>query len=250
VLVRIKVVWLGADKGRVGNKGTEMTLKQTIEECDTPAGKAFDLTVQSLVVLSLVTFSIGTLPDLSDKARLALEIVEISTVLLFTLEYLTRVWVADKSTKFVFSFFGVVDLLSILPYLISGIDLRSIRSLRLLRLFRIFKLARYGKAVERLSNAAASIREELLVFASLACILIFLSSVGIYYCERAAQPEVFASIFHALWWSVITLTTVGYGDIVPVTLAGKLLTSGLLMLGLAIIAVPGGLLASALTRNE
>jgi voltage-gated potassium channel len=227
-----------------------MTLKQTIEDCDTPAGKAFDLTVQFFVVLSLVTFSIGTLPGLSDTVRQALEIIEISTVLLFTLEYLLRVWVADKSTKFVFSFFGLVDLLSILPYLISGIDLRAVRSLRLLRLFRILKLARYGKAVERLSNAAASIREELLVFASLACILIFLSSVGIYYCERVAQPEVFASIFHALWWSVITLTTVGYGDIVPVTLAGKLLTSGLLMLGLAIIAVPGGLLASALTRDE
>jgi voltage-gated potassium channel len=217
-------------------------LKQAIE------AKSFDLTVQFFVVLSLVTFSISTLPDLSDTVTQALEIVEILTVLLFTLEYVIRVWVAGRSTKFVFSFFGLVDLLSILPYLLSGIDLRALRSLRLLRLFRIFKLARYGKAVDRLANAAGSIKEELLVFTGLAFVLIFLSAVGVYYFERAAQPEYFGSIFAAMWWSISTL--VGYGDVVPVTLAGKTLTTALLMFGLAIIAVPGGLLASALTRDN
>jgi voltage-gated potassium channel len=117
-----------------------------------------------------------------------------------------------------------------------------------LRLLRILKLARYSGAIVRFQRAVALAREELLVFLGIAVMLIYLSAVGIYYFEREAQPEQFASVFHSLWWAVVTLTTVGYGDAFPVTLGGRMFTFAVLMAGLGIVAVPTGLLASALAR--
>jgi voltage-gated potassium channel len=123
-----------------------INIKQIIEESDTPAGKIFDLFIQSLIVLSLISFSIETLPDLSKNAKRILKISELITVIIFTIEYLLRIFVADKKLKFVFSFFGLIDLFAILPfYVASGIDLRSIRVFRLFRLFRIFKMFRYSR---------------------------------------------------------------------------------------------------------
>jgi voltage-gated potassium channel len=129
-----------------------------------------------------------------------------------------------------------------------GIDLRAVRALRLLRLLRILKLARYSSAIGRFQRAVALAREELVVFLGIAVMLIYLSAVGIYYFEHEAQPDLFASVFHSLWWAVVTLTTVGYGDAFPVTLGGRMFTFAVLMAGLGIVAVPTGLLASALSR--
>ena len=139
--------------------------------------------------------------------------------------------------------------MAILPFYVSlGVDLRSVRALRLLRLLRILKLARYSSAIGRFQRALTLAREELLVFLGIAVMLIYLSAVGIYYFENEAQPEQFASVFHSLWWAVVTLTTVGYGDAFPVTLGGRMFTFAVLMAGLGIVAVPTGLLASALAR--
>lgn len=226
-------------------------LKQIIEESDTAAGRLFDLLIQLLVLMSIVSFSVETMPNLSRETDDLLESLELATVLLFTVEYLARLVVADAKWRFIFSFYGIVDLLAILPfYLSTGIDLRSLRIFRLLRLFRLLKLVRYSRAINRFHVAFLAVKEELVLFFSVTLILLYLTAVGIYYFEHDAQPEAFASIFHSLWWAVATLTTVGYGDVYPVTVGGRIFTFFILMIGLGIVAVPSGLLASALTSRN
>lgn len=227
-----------------------MTLKQVIEESDTPAGRVFDLAIQGLIIVSLVAFTVETLPDLPRGFRKFLRGFEVVSVLIFTCEYLLRLGVADRKLKFVFSFFGIVDLLAILPfYLALGIDLRSVRVLRLFRLMRVLKLLRYSEAASRIRYAIVSVKEELILFSMATVFLLYLSAVGIYYFENAVQPEAFKSIFHSLWWAVATLTTVGYGDVYPITAGGRVFTFVVLMIGLGIFAVPTGLLASALSDS-
>lgn len=224
-------------------------LKSIVERNDTPAGRAFDLVIQSLILLSLITFSVETLPDLSPRAALWLRRIEIVTVAIFTLEYLLRVLVADNKRGFVFSFYGLVDVLAIAPfYIATGLDLRSIRAFRFLRLFRAFKIARYNKAIRRFHRAFIIVREELVLFLSVTLLLIYFAAVGIYYFEHEAQPDKFASVFHSLWWSVVTLTTVGYGDVYPITVGGRIFTFFMLLTGVGIISIPAGLLASALSK--
>jgi len=231
-------------------KENEMTrIKQIIESADTKLGKAFDILIQSMIVLSLISFSMETLPSLSDEAIGILRLIEVFTVSIFTFEYLARVIVATKKSAFIFSFFGIIDLLAILPfYLSTGFDLRSLRSFRLLRLISILKLARYSAAVKRFHHAFIIAKEELALFLFVALITIYLAGVGIYHFENPAQPEAFSSIFHSLWWAVATLTTVGYGDIYPITIGGKIFTFFILLVGLGIVSVPAGLVASALSK--
>lgn len=226
-------------------------LKQIIENNDTKEGKWFDIVIQFLIILSLISFSIETLPYLNNQIKKFLNIFEVLTVIIFTVEYLLRLFVADKKIKHILSFYAIIDLFAILPFYLSfGIDLRSIRILRLFRLFRIFKIMRYNKAIQFFIKAFLSIKEELVLFFILSAFLLFFASIGIYYFENPAQPEQFKSIFHSLWWAVTTLTTVGYGDMYPITLGGKIFTSIILFIGLGIIAVPTGLIASALIKTK
>lgn len=226
-----------------------LRLKRIVEQTDTPLGRAFDLTAQTLIVLSLVGFAVETLPNVPGWLLPILRVGEVVIVLLFTAEYLLRLWVADRKLGFVFSFFGMVDLLAILPfYLATGLDLRSIRAFRLLRLFRIFKVARYSEALARVHHAFRLAREELILFLSASAIIMYVASVGIYYFENPAQPEAFASVIHSMWWALTTLTTVGYGDVVPITGGGRLFTGLVLLVGLGVVAVPAGILASALSE--
>ena len=226
-----------------------MNIKRIVEESDTPAGRVFDIAVLLLILLSVVSFSLETLPTLSPRQQDTLRWIEVVTVSLFTAEYLLRIVVASSRLGFLFSFFGLIDLLAILPfYLAVGVDLRTIRAFRLLRIIRILRFVRYTAAVRRLHRAAVIAREEVLLFLGAALLGIYVSAVGVFYFEHAAQPEVFASIFHGLWWAVITLTTVGYGDAVPITIGGRLFTTVILLVGLGIVAVPTGLIASALEQ--
>jgi len=224
-------------------------IKKLIDSRENKWGLYIDYFIQALIILSLITFSIETLPHTSEKTRNILNILELICVIIFSLEYIVRIIIAKKKVKFIFSFFGIIDLFAILPfYLSTGLDLRSIRALRLLRLFRMLKLVRYNKAIRRFSVAYKLMKEELFMFISLTVILLFFSSVGIYYFENEAQPEQFSSIFSSLWWAVCTLTTVGYGDVYPITPGGKIFTFFTLMIGLGIVAVPAGMISSALTE--
>jgi len=224
-------------------------LRAIVESTDTFWGKAFDIFIQILIVASLVTFSISTLPDLSEKTEHALDIFEAISVIIFSVEYILRVVSAKKPLKYIFSFYGIIDLAAILPFYLSrGLDLRSLRILRLFRLFRIIKLVRYSNALKRFIKAFIMAREELTIFLIASLFFIFLSAAGIYFFENPAQPEVFNSIFACMWWALVSLTTVGYGDLYPITVGGKIFTFFILMIGLGIVAVPTGIIASSLTK--
>lgn len=231
-----------------------MSIKQTITNIDSKNGRRFDIFIQVLIILSLVGFAIETLPVMSDQTHKMLWYFEVVCVGIFTVEYLLRIFYAKRKLGYILSFYGIIDLLAILPfYLTLGIDARSVRIFRILRLFRILKLARYNKAIMHFRDAAITAREEIVLFIIITLMLLFLSASGIYYFEHEAQPEKFASVFHSLWWAISTLTTVGYGDVYPITLGGKIFTFCILIIGLGIVTVPAGIVASALSvsiRNK
>lgn len=225
-------------------------IKLIVEEQTTKAGRFFDLFFQFLIILSLILFSLETVPDYTVYKKF-FKISELVIVLFFTAEYFLRFLVANSKKKFTFSFLGLIDLFSILPFYLSNglIDVRYLRIFRLFRLLRSFKLLRYSRAIDRLSNAFSSIKEELFVFLTMTLFILYISAAGIYHFEHKVQPEHFRSIFDALWWAVATLTTVGYGDVYPITAGGKIFTFFILMIGLGIVSVPSALLASALTKK-
>ncbi len=224
-------------------------LNSILNDPTTVVGHVFAIVIQLLIVASLLGFSIETLPNLTAEARSWLRWLEVITVVIFSGEYLLRLWAAENRWKFATSFFGIVDLLAVLPFYIApGADLRSVRVFRLLRLFRLLKLVRYSKAVRRFHLALNIAREELILFGAVSCIMLYLSAVGIYFFENVAQPTHFASVFHSLWWATTTLTTVGYGDVYPVTLGGRCFTFVVLLIGLGIISIPAGIIASALAK--
>lgn len=224
-------------------------LKNLVELNDNKRSKRFAFFIQFLIVFSVVTFSIETLPDLKPQTRVVLNAIEAFCVVIFTFEYLARIYVADSKPKFIFSFFGIIDFLAILPFYLSfGIDLRSLRLLRMFRLFRLFKLVRYNKAMKHFGRAMIMAKEQIILFMFITLMLIYFSAVGIYYFENEAQPEHFSSIFSSLWWSIITLTTVGYGDVYPITIGGRIFTFFMLLIGLGIVAIPTGIISSSLTK--
>lgn len=226
-------------------------LQKIVLDNGTKEGRIFDYMIQFLIILSLITFSISTIPDLNELEIKILYIFQVTIVSVFTVEYIARIILSKKKLEYIFSFYGIIDLLAILPfYITTSVDLRSIRVFRFLKLFRLFKLLRYSKAINHFRQAFIIAKEELVLFTIATCMLLYLAAVGIYYFENEAQPEVFKSIFHSFWWAVSTLTTVGYGDIYPITVGGKVFTFFILMIGLGIIAVPAGLLSSALSQSK
>ncbi|MBB3048935.1 voltage-gated potassium channel [Litorivivens lipolytica] len=221
-------------------------LQNIVETRETLAGKIFDTVIQCAIVVSLISFSIETLPTISTDLRNTLRAIELSVVALFTAEYLLRFYVASSRPKFVFSFYGIVDLLAVAPfYIAGGLNLSPLRALRLLRLF---KLLRYSRAITRLSRAFGKIKDELVLYGAASLIVLYLAAAGIYLFENPVQPDAFPSVFHSLWWAVATLTTVGYGDVYPITAGGRIFTTFILVIGLGVVAVPSGMLASALTE--
>jgi voltage-gated potassium channel len=212
-----------------------------------------DLAIQFLIILNLIAFALETLPNLNASAHAALRTFEVGSVLIFTVEYLTRLALTRPWYRYAFSFFGIIDLLAVLPfYIVLGFDLRSARAFRLLRLVRVFKLTKYSAAMQRMSRAFVIAREEIVLFGAVSIIVLYLSAVGIYFFENEAQPEHFSSVFESLWWAICTLTTVGYGDVYAITPGGRVFTAFILILGVGIIAIPAGLFASALlhVRDE
>ena len=226
-------------------------IRKIVLESDTKLGRQFDIWVQILIIVSIVSYTVETIPGLPVELYTFLKALDVVIIVIFTVEYILRVVVAEKKLSYIFSFYGIIDLLAILPfYLASGVELQTLRILRLLRLFRVLKLTKYNKALKRLELAISNVKEELVLFAIVAGMLLYLSAVGIYHFEHAAQPDVFKSIFDCLWWAVITLTTVGYGDMYPITLGGQLFTFFILIIGLLIISIPTGLIASSLVETS
>ena len=227
-------------------------LRKVVEETGTRSGLVFDLSIQVLIIASIVIFSLETLPNLNDRTVMVLSILESVCITVFAIEYLLRLFVAKRKLKFVFSLWGMIDLLAILPFFLFayGITLNLIllRAFRLLRLVRILKLGRYSKSLSRMVLAMKIAKEDLLLALAATLIMLLVASFGIYQFENPVQPEKFSSVFESLWWALATLTTVGYGDIYPITLGGRIFTGFILMIGLGIVALPAGIIASSLTE--
>lgn len=229
------------------NNSTKEKIRVVIEENSTKAGQLFDVSIQLLIVFSLIVYSVGTLPNLSPLWKTIINWADIVCYVVFTIEYFLRIYISKKPLKYIFSFYGIIDLLAILPFLFGrSFDLRAIRALRVLRIISALKISRYSESLQRFAIAIKIIKPELTLFLIVSNVFIFLSASGIYFFEREAQPDHFASIFHSLWWAIVTLTTVGYGDVYPITWGGRAFTYVILLIGLGIITIPTGLIASAL----
>lgn len=214
---------------------------EILEKCE-PA-------IQVLIALNLIALGVETLPSLSNFWQQALAIFELVTIVIFTLEYMIRSALSRPFYAYGISVSGLVDLAAILPfYITTGVDARSIRALRLIRLFRIMKLTKFNDALRKYRYAFKDTREEFAICGFTAFIVIYLSSMLIWHFENPVQPEAFSSVFTSMWWTLCTITTVGYGDVYPITTGGRILTSFVLVAGIGIVSVSSGLLAAALTK--
>lgn len=229
--------------------------------------RRFDVFIMTLIVLNVVAVVTETVESLYTKYKVYYDFFEYFSVFVFTIEYIIRLWACTAQPKYshpvwgrlryMFSVEALIDLLAILPFylpLFFDLDLRVIRMLRLFRLLRIFKLGRYSLAFAMIIKVIEKRREELMITLTLVLVLMILSSSLMYYIEHEVQPEAFTSIPATMWWSVATLTTVGYGDVYPVTPLGKVLAALIAILGIGIFALPAGILAagfeSEISRKE
>jgi len=224
-------------------------VRKIVEDNTSRQGRVFDYFIQVLILSSLIAFTIETLPNNSNETIAFLKGFEIICVVIFTIEYTLRIYVSKNPLKYIFSFYGIIDFLAIFPfYLRTAYDLRALRVFRVFRIFRTLKLLRYNKALNRFHIAARIVKEEIILFLIVTSIFIFLASSGIYYFENEAQPNIFTSVIHSGWWAIVTLTTVGYGDVYPITVGGKIFTFFILLIGVGIVTIPAGLVASALSK--
>lgn len=222
------------------------------------SNSCFQKFIYALIILNVGSLILASYKEIYKPYELFFEYFEFFSVVIFSLEYVLRFWTADlnsgensalsKRLKFSFSSFGLIDLVSILPFylpLFFPFDLRIIRILRLFRLLRILKLGRLSKSLQTITNVLKESKSELSITIFVAFILMILSSTLMYYVENEAQPDKFENIGQSLWWSVATLTTVGYGDIYPITGLGKILSSVIALIGIGFVALPTGIISSA-----
>ncbi len=197
----------------------------------------------SIAIMALETFALPA--GLNE----ALVVADVTLSLVFVAEYLFRVATAENKRGYITSFYGIIDLVAILPILVhAAASVRVLRLLRVLRVLRLLKLKRYNDALDRYRQALKLIAAEAVLFTGVAFIFIISFAFMIYEVEHEAQPEKYRNIFDSIWWAVISLTTVGFGDLYPVTTAGRLLTLAMVLTGMGIVAVPTALLTSALSR--
>ncbi len=224
--------------------------------------KSVNLFIIVLIILNIIAFIISTEPAIGKKYCFWFELFEGISVGIFTIEYLLRLWACSvtrnnrESTlkarfKYIFTPMALVDFVSIAPFYMPflGLDLRIARILRIFRIFRIFKLSRYTSSLKLLKNVFIKRREELVLFSCITLVLLLLSATLMYYVEHDYQPERFGSIPDSMWWAVVTLTTIGYGDVSPVTPLGKLVTGIIAVLGIGLFALPVGIIGSGIIEE-
>lgn len=229
-------------------------LHEIIFEADTPAGKAFDVALLIAILGSVLIVVLESVESLRAEYGQIFFYLEWIFTVLFTIEYALRLYSIRKPLAYAGSFFGMVDLLSILPTYVSiffpgSHYLITIRALRLLRVFRIFKLTRYLDASGALSKAMWASRTKITVFLATIMIVVVIMGSAMYFLE-SGENSGFANIPISIYWAIVTLTTVGYGDIAPVTHAGQFLSAVLMIMGYAIIAVPTGIVTSEMTKQN
>jgi voltage-gated potassium channel len=227
-------------------------LRIIIFEADTPAGKAFDVALLVAIVLSVTAVMAESVAPIRQAFGQELRAAEWIFTLLFTIEYLMRLVCVPRPLAYARSFFGIVDVLAILPTYLSFLfpgshSLLVIRGLRLLRIFRVFKLGRFLGEASLISDALQSSRHKVSVFLGTVLILVTILGAAMYLIE--GEENGFTSIPLAVYWAIVTMTTVGYGDIAPQTVAGKALASLVMVLGYSIIAVPTGIVTAEIVET-
>jgi len=227
-------------------------LHEIIYEADTPAGKLFDVILLIAILASILFVMLESVQGFNDKYGEYLNIAEWVITILFSIEYILRIVAIKKPTKYIFSFYGIIDLLSTIPkylsiFIVGSHNLAALRALRLLRVFRILKLARYIGESNRLLVALRASRTKISVFLFFILILCIILGTIMYMVEGAENG--FTSIPRSVYWAIVTLTTVGYGDIAPGTPLGQLIASVIMILGYAIIAIPTGIVGSEMVKT-
>lgn len=225
-------------------------------------GMLFNVFMVSLISLNIVAVIIETIPSIYFKLSYFFKVFEIISVIIFTVEYLLRLWCCNVNPKYKhpilgrirysFTFLALVDLLAILPFylpMLIAFDLRFLRALRLFRFLRLLKLGRYSDSLRILGYVFKIKKGELFICFFVVVILLVLSSSLIYFFEHSAQPEDFSSIPATMWWGVATLTTVGYGDICPITPFGRFFGAIIALLGIGMVALPTGVIASGFAEE-
>ncbi len=227
--------------------GLKLKIYEIIFESDTREGRLFDILLLSSIVLSVVIVLLESVQDIKLNWGNWLVGLEWFFTIIFTIEYLARLWVVLNKRKYIFSFFGLVDLLSVIPtylaiFFAGAQSLLVIRSLRLLRIFRIFKLARFIGESQNLTLALKASRFKIIVFLTTVVTAVIIFGTLIYLIEGPENG--FTSIPISIYWAIVTMTTVGYGDIAPQTTLGQTLASIIMIMGYGIIAVPTGIVSS------
>ena len=217
----------------------------------------FDYAIMSLIILNVIALILETIPEIKESLGLILKQFEIISVMIFSIEYVLRIYVSSlthpsssklkSAFKFIFSFYGLIDLLAITPFylpFVTKIDLRFLRILRLLRFLRIFKINRYNNSLSLILSVIKEKKSELAMTGFVAFLILFIASFLMYYVEGESQPDKFPNILSCFWWAIATLTTVGYGDVYPITGLGKFLSGIIAVLGIGLVALPTGLVSA------
>lgn len=226
---------------------------EVIYEADTPLGKGFDIALLIFIILSVIAVMLESVDSINARYSKQLHILEWFFTIVFTLEYFGRIISITRPSKYIFSFYGTIDFFSTIPsYLVllfgGGHFFLTLRALRLLRVFRILKLVRYLKEARTLQNAFKQSRAKITVFLFAVLMITIIMGTLMYIIE--SDEAGFTSIPESIYWAIVTLTTVGYGDIAPITPFGQAIASLIMIIGYAIIAVPTGIVTSEMLRSN
>ena len=215
----------------------------------------FHVFIYTLIIISIISLMLSSVQEYNAKYKIIFTYITNIIMPIFIIEYLARLYASGRlesykglsgKLRYILTPYAIIDLLTLLPYLLVGfgIDGSFIRSLRLFRIFRLFRINKYRKFIKQMQNIISSKKEEFTVLLFFTFIIVILLSFVMFEVEHQAQPNVYSNIFQTIWWAVATLTTVGYGDMYPVTAFGKIITAIISILGIAFIAIPGGIFAS------
>jgi len=234
------------------NQGFKSKLHEIIYEADTPMGKWFDITLFVLIIASVILVMLESVKEIDAEYHSILLSLEWVITIFFTVEYIARIISIKKPFKYIFSFYGIIDLISTIPLYISYIFagsqvLLAVRALRLLRIFRILKLVQFLGEASQLKKALKASRAKIAVFIYVVLILSVIMGTVMYLIEDDSAG--FTSIPRSIYWAIVTLTTVGYGDIAPQTSLGQLIATIVMILGYGIIAVPTGIVTSEFAKQ-
>lgn len=224
---------------------------------DDRLSRRFDIFIMTLIILNVILVILETVEHIYIKYAYWFDLIEVVSVVIFTIEYLARIWTCTLIEKYqhpvwgriryVFSAAALIDLFAILPFylpLLFAMDGRFLRILRLFRLVRLFKMGRYSTAFTLITKVVQRRKEELIISLTFLLVMLVFASGLMYFIEHEAQPEAFSSIPETMWWGVATLTTVGYGDVYPITPLGRLLGAIIAILGVGLFALPAGIVAA------